>query len=250
MEAWLSIPDTTTARGIRDRAILEVLYSSGLRIGELLSMKVDPPDLDHRQLRVIGKGNQERVVPLGRHAIHWLEKYLAEARPVFAAYHRRLPQPQQKAADTALWLARYGGALTRKAVWMLLYRYAMRNHLPRLTPHSLRRACATHLLRHGAHPMDIQTRELRSATAERRRMAALSITRAFPLPSIPGNTVRGAVVARGQRSDRGSVSANRVKLASLCSKVRSPPCALAISRARLRPRPAPSVSRLRDGSTR
>jgi len=157
MEAWLSIPDTTTARGIRDRAILEVLYSSGLRIGELLSMKVDPPDLDHRQLRVIGKGNQERVVPLGRHAIHWLEKYLAEARPVFAAYHRRLPQPQQKAADTALWLARYGGALTRKAVWMLLYRYAMRNHLPRLTPHSLRRACATHLLRHGAHPMDIQT---------------------------------------------------------------------------------------------
>ena len=143
----LSQPDTAKPEGIRNRAILEVAYSAGLRRNELAAMRLEDVSPDVTSLRVHGKGGKERVVPLGRRAGIWLRKYLKEVRPVLLSGN-----------DTdALWLKRPGRPLGDEGIAMMArHCTASAGIKPPLTLHSLRRACATHMLQNGAHPIQIQ----------------------------------------------------------------------------------------------
>jgi len=141
VEALLAAPDAGTARGLRDRAMLEVLYASGLRVSELVALKTFEANLDAGVVRVLGKGAKERLVPLGEEAVAWVQKYLAESRPTLL----------KKRSSNALFVTDRGAGMTRQAFWHLLGRYG-RRAIPgkRLSPHVLRHAFATHLLNHGA----------------------------------------------------------------------------------------------------
>jgi integrase/recombinase XerD len=141
VEALLAAPNEADPAGIRDRAILETIYGAGLRISELVGLDVDDADLDEGSVRVVGKGNKERVVPMGRFAIAALSAYLTRARPVFAAGSSR----------SALFLNQRGGRLTRQGTAKILKASAIRAGLrSRVTPHTLRHSFATHLLEGGA----------------------------------------------------------------------------------------------------
>jgi integrase/recombinase XerD len=139
--ALLAAPDASTALGMRDRAMLETLYATGMRVSELVGLKVHALDLNARVARVLGKGAKERLVPLGEEAASALERYLAEARR--ALQGKREPQ--------ALFITARGAGMTRQAFWHLIRRYGARA-IPgkRLSPHVLRHAFATHLINHGA----------------------------------------------------------------------------------------------------
>ncbi len=142
----LAAPNTRTPYGVRDRAWLEVAYATGARRIEMTRLAVADVDLSHGVLRLFGKGDKERLVPLGREAHHWLEIYLRKARPKLL----------KGRTETALWLSsRNGKPLGYEAVQQQLRRYARQLGLPvsLLTAHNLRRACATHMLRHGASPL-------------------------------------------------------------------------------------------------
>jgi integrase/recombinase XerD len=141
VEALLAAPAAATPRGLRDRAMLEVLYASGLRVSELVALKTFEVNLDAGVVRILGKGAKERLVPLGEEAVAWVQRYLAEARPLLL----------KKKADDALFLTERGAGMTRQAFWHLIKRYA-RKALPgkALSPHVLRHAFATHLINHGA----------------------------------------------------------------------------------------------------
>jgi len=141
VEALLAAPATDAALGLRDRAMLEVLYASGLRVSELVSLKIYQANLDAGVVRVLGKGSKERLVPLGEEAIEWLRRYLKQARPALLG---------RKSSDT-LFLTGRGAAMTRQAFWHNLKRLGSRA-LPgkSLSPHVLRHAFATHLINHGA----------------------------------------------------------------------------------------------------
>lgn len=142
VENLLKAPDTETILGLRDRALLETLYATGLRVSELVGLKFAQVSLQDGVVRVLGKGGKERLVPLGEEAISWLRRYLDEARP----------QLDRNARSDVLFLTSRKGALTRQAFWALVKRYAARAGVPaeRLSPHVLRHAFATHLLNHGA----------------------------------------------------------------------------------------------------
>ena len=142
VEALLAAPDVDSALGLRDRAMLETLYATGLRVSELVGLKLGQVSLDSGVVRVLGKGNKERLVPLGEEAIGWLERYLATTRPALAG----------DAKTDALFVTARRGPLTRQAFWALVKRYGMKAGLPAhsLSPHVLRHAFATHLLNHGA----------------------------------------------------------------------------------------------------
>lgn len=141
-------PDVTTATGKRDRAMIEVAYSTGARLGELLRMNLLSVDRTGRVIRVVGKGRKERVLPLGKTALAWLETYLGEARP---ALSKRNPE------EAALWVCRGGRRLQAVSAQLMIRTYSRAaGHQPALTPHALRRACATHMLRRGAHPVQLQ----------------------------------------------------------------------------------------------
>jgi integrase/recombinase XerD len=141
VELLLGAPDPEQSLGLRDRAMLEVLYASGLRVSELVSLKAPQLSLDMGVVRVLGKGSKERLVPLGEEALAWVRRYLGEARP--AILHGR-------AAD-ALFVTGRAEPMTRQAFWQLIKRYARMAQLPRaISPHTLRHAFATHLLNHGA----------------------------------------------------------------------------------------------------
>jgi integrase/recombinase XerD len=121
--------------------MLETLYASGLRVSELVSLKVAQVSQDMGVVRIVGKGARERLVPLGEEALNWIKRYLKEARPLIL---------QQRSAD-ALFVTNRGDAMTRQAFWHLLKRYAQQAGLAKpLSPHTLRHAFATHLLNHGA----------------------------------------------------------------------------------------------------
>jgi len=141
VESLLLAPNTETALGLRDRAMLETLYATGLRVSELVGLVVQQADLQAGVVKVIGKGDKERLVPLGEEAIEWLQRYLNEARA-------RLLHGQ---TSDALFPTARGAAMTRQAFWHNLKRYARLAAIEtHLSPHTLRHAFATHLLNHGA----------------------------------------------------------------------------------------------------
>ncbi|MFI4888841.1 MAG: site-specific tyrosine recombinase XerD, partial [Burkholderiales bacterium] len=142
VEALLEAPDARTPLGLRDRAMLETLYATGLRVSELTGLKLSQVALDAGVVRVVGKGSKERLVPMGDEAVAWVSRYLREIRPALAGVSKR----------DELFLTQRHAPLTRQGFWALVKRYAVRAGLPRaaLSPHVLRHAFATHLLNHGA----------------------------------------------------------------------------------------------------
>ena len=135
VEALLAAPNTATPMGLRDRAMLELLYATGLRVSELVAVKTFEVNLDAGVVRVMGKGSKERLVPLGEEAADWISKYLKSRN------HK----------SHALFLTNRGAGMTRQAFWHLIRRYGARA-IPgkKLSPHVLRHAFATHLINHGA----------------------------------------------------------------------------------------------------
>ena len=142
VEALLEAPNTDSTLGLRDRAMLETLYATGLRVSELVGLKLAQVGFDTGVVRVLGKGSKERLVPLGEEAIHWLGRYLESARRELLG----------QAKTDAVFVTRRRTALTRQAFWQLVKRYALKAGIPGtgLSPHTLRHAFATHLLNHGA----------------------------------------------------------------------------------------------------
>jgi len=142
VEALLAAPLTETPLGQRDRAMLETLYATGLRVSELVGLKLHELNLDMGLVRIFGKGNKERLVPLGEEAIAWLRRYLAEARPALL---------DQRPCD-ALFVTQRAAGMTRQMFWNLIKRHGRAAGLDadRLSPHTLRHAFATHLINHGA----------------------------------------------------------------------------------------------------
>jgi integrase/recombinase XerD len=141
VEKLLQAPDTATALGLRDRAMLELLYATGLRVSELVSLGLSQLNLNAGVVRVIGKGNKERLVPFGEEALTWLGKYLSQGRGALLGEH----------LSEALFPTARGAPMTRQAFWYAIKRYARQAGLERApSPHTLRHAFATHLLNHGA----------------------------------------------------------------------------------------------------
>ena len=148
VEALLAAPDIATPLGLRDRAMLELLYASGLRVSELVSVKLFEVSLDEGVVRIRGKGDKTRLVPLGEVAAGWLAQYLKEARPALLG---------RRACDEVFVASRGkdkgsgAGGMSRQMFWTLIKRYALHAgiHKP-ISPHVLRHAFATHLINHGA----------------------------------------------------------------------------------------------------
>lgn len=146
MERLLSQPDTGTEEGLRDRAMLELMYSSGLRISELISLKASDVDMDAGLLACHGKGSKERRIPMGKSAARWLELYRAA--------RARLGRG---ASDPRLFVNSLGAPLTRQRVWSAIKRYSERAGLENVSPHTLRHSFATHLLQRGADSRSVQS---------------------------------------------------------------------------------------------
>ena len=151
MERLMEAPNIATPFGLRDRAMLEVLYSSGLRVTELLNLRISDVDLRSGYVRCVGKGDKERLVPIGRKAISAVEAYLNGARPKFV----RSGAPPQH--SQILFLTRASRRLSRITIWKILHDYGIKLGLRgRLTPHKLRHSFATHLLEGGADLRSVQ----------------------------------------------------------------------------------------------
>jgi integrase/recombinase XerD len=150
VERLLEQPDSKTPTGLRDRAMLEVLYSTGLRVSELTGLGVSDLDAKVGCVRCIGKGDKERIVPVGKKALGMVEKYLREGRP-------QLLRNAKASSGPALFVNRRGAALSRVGVWKILSAYGRRAGLRvALTPHMLRHSFATHLLERGADLRSVQ----------------------------------------------------------------------------------------------
>jgi integrase/recombinase XerD len=151
VDRLLNQPDPATPQGLRDRAILEVLYSTGLRVSELVNLKVSDMDMRMGCLRCIGKGDKERLVPVGRRALAAVQAYLGKSRPLLLG--------KRPAGNAVPWLFinRFGNRLSRIAIWRLLTAYGRRAGIrARLSPHKLRHSFATHLLERGADLRSVQ----------------------------------------------------------------------------------------------
>lgn len=148
MEQLLSAPDTKSAFGLRDRCMLELMYSSGLRVSELVSVELGQINLNLGLIRLTGKGNKERVIPVGEEAQHWLKQYMK---------HGRNELINSRVNSDALFLSSRGTAITRQAFWQNLKKYLLKAGIKTsYSPHSLRHAFATHLLNHGADLRTVQ----------------------------------------------------------------------------------------------
>ncbi len=147
VEALLAAPDVDHPRGLRDRAMLELMYASGLRVSELVDLLSVRVSLNDGVLRVVGKGSKERLVPFGGEAQDWIERYLRQAREAILGGQR----------SDALFVTARGAAMTRQMFWTLVKRHALRAgiRVP-ISPHTLRHAFATHLLNHGADLRAVQ----------------------------------------------------------------------------------------------
>jgi len=142
----LDQPTTDNARGIRDRSILELLYATGMRASELVSLKVGDVNLDVGYIRCFGKGSKERIVPLGSHARMWIARYTKEVRPKHA-----------RSGHEALFLSRLGKGLSRVELWRMIRKYVSKSGISKhVSPHTLRHSFATHLLEGGADLRSVQ----------------------------------------------------------------------------------------------
>lgn len=151
VEKLLALPDLKTPLGLRDRALLDVLYSCGLRVTELINLRSDNVDFELGCVRCIGKGDKERLVPIGRKALDSIVTYIKEARPILLRSRRRAK------LSNAIFLNRQGGQLGRVGVWKILAAYGRALGLrKKLTPHKLRHSFATHLLERGADLRSVQ----------------------------------------------------------------------------------------------
>ena len=151
VEALLAAPDIATPLGVRDRTMLELMYASGLRVSELVTLKVFNISLSENVLRVFGKGNKERLVPFGEVASLWIKQYLSDTRPLLLA------GKQTEDLFVTYRGAKAGSAMSRVMFWMIVKKYACRaGILVPLSPHTLRHAFATHLLNHGADLRAVQ----------------------------------------------------------------------------------------------
>lgn len=141
VEALLAAPDIVVSLGLRDRAMLELMYASGLRVSELVGLKLVELSMNEGILRIVGKGGKTRLVPFGQEAQEWLNRYMQASRPLIL----------NGQISDALFVTARGGGMTRQMFWILIKRYAKQAdiHAP-LSPHTLRHAFATHLLNHGA----------------------------------------------------------------------------------------------------
>lgn len=142
IDALLGAPDLDNPLGLRDRAMLELMYAAGLRVSELVNLPGTAVNLRQGVIRVRGKGDKDRLVPIGEQAQDWLERYLTEARPALAG----------QAQPEALFLGRHGTALSRQQFWHIVKKLALRAGIDpaKVSPHGLRHSFATHLLNHGA----------------------------------------------------------------------------------------------------
>lgn len=145
VERLLGAPDVSQPLGLRDRAMLELIYASGLRVSELVGLDLSQLRLDLGFLMVLGKGSRERMVPLGEAAESWVGRYLSEVRPTLA-----------KGRHTYLFVNRLGGGLSRQGFWKILKGHGVRAGISELSPHVLRHSFATHLLEHGADLRSVQ----------------------------------------------------------------------------------------------
>lgn len=146
IDALLAAPDQSKPLGLRDRAMIETLYATGMRVSELVSLDIGQMRLDPGYVRVWGKGDKERIVPIGSSARHWVARYLDEARPIL-----------DKAGSQAVFLTNRGGPMTRQCFWYLLKRYGRAAGVTtHLSPHVMRHSFATHLLEHGADLRAVQ----------------------------------------------------------------------------------------------
>lgn len=137
----LATPDTTDKYGIRDRAILEVMYATGLRVSELVHLKMDNLHLEMGFIQTIGKGDKERIIPIGSEAIKWINNYISNSRSLLL---------KRRHCDY-LFLNAHGGGLSRQSIWQKIKKYvAIAGIKKRVTPHTLRHSFATHILENGA----------------------------------------------------------------------------------------------------
>ena len=151
VDALLTAPDVATDLGLRDRAMLELMYASGLRVSELVSLKTLHVSLNEGVLRIMGKGSKERLVPFGAEAREWLQRYMGQARPAM------LGQRQTQDLFVTTSGTTPGTAMSRVMFWSLVKRYAIAAGITApLSPHTLRHAFATHLLNHGADLRAVQ----------------------------------------------------------------------------------------------
>ena len=145
----LAAPDTSDELGLRDRAMLEVLYATGLRVSELINLQTSQISLQQGVIRVVGKGNKERLVPVGEIALDWLMQYYQLSRPCLLS--RSQSEKKQLSQSSDVFVTKRGRSMTRQAFWYMVKRYALVAGIAadRLSPHTLRHAFATHLLNHG-----------------------------------------------------------------------------------------------------
>ncbi|CAA6811119.1 MAG: Tyrosine recombinase XerD [uncultured Thiotrichaceae bacterium] len=142
VDALLEAPDLTSPQGLRDRAMLELLYATGLRVSELINIQSMNISLQNGVVRVFGKGNKERLVPLGEEALNWINQYLQDSRPDLM---------RGKGTCEQIFVTNRGQGMTRQAFWYLIKKHALTARISRkISPHTLRHAFATHLLNHGA----------------------------------------------------------------------------------------------------
>jgi integrase/recombinase XerD len=148
IEKLLEAPDLETNYGLRDRCMLELMYSSGLRVSELVGLQLNQINTNLGLVRLVGKGNKERVIPVGEEALHWLLQYVKKARPGLLAAN---------SVNDALFLSSRGSAITRQAFWQNIKKHLLKAGVKTVfSPHSLRHAFATHLLNHGADLRTVQ----------------------------------------------------------------------------------------------
>lgn len=140
VDALLSLPDTSTPTGLRDKALLELIYATGLRVSEAVGLQLDEIDLQRALANTVGKGGRQRLVPMGEEAAHWLECYLAQARGVLLKGQR----------CNEVFVGQKKSGLTRQRAWALVKQYAAAAGIQNLSPHGLRHAFATHLVNRGA----------------------------------------------------------------------------------------------------
>lgn len=147
VERLIETPDTTKNLGIRDRAILEVMYATGMRVSELVGLKLSDLHLSLGLVQTLGKGDKERIIPLGDYAIQWLERYLDEVRPLLVA----------NPSETHVFVNHHGTGLSRQGIWKNLKQLVREAGINKeVTPHTLRHSFATHLLENGADLRTVQ----------------------------------------------------------------------------------------------